>query len=174
MLFRSAYQWCSPKLVAGPKHTFSKQSQFRIGPTSHALAASRPRLSETEPKCFAFETSCSAFGGRIRLFAKVNQCSTRGPTSIINLHFQCALRGFRNSPIFIVAYNCSFAWSAHVLPWFLAGKIVAALVAAGARFDAQDELCLDTPLHKAIRRGMIDNVKHLMVSGRAVFGDNDE
>ena len=50
------------------------------------------------------------------------------------------------------------------MPLSLTGKIVAALVAAGARVDAQDELCLDTPLHKAIRRGMIDNVKHLMVS----------
>ena len=39
----------------------------------HSLtAASRPRLSETEPKWFVFETSCYAFGGRIRRFAKLN------------------------------------------------------------------------------------------------------
>ena len=39
----------------------------------HSLAAaSWPRLSETEPKWFEFETSCYAFGGRIRSFAKVN------------------------------------------------------------------------------------------------------
>ena len=39
----------------------------------HSLAsASRPRLSETEPKLFVFETSCYALGGRIRHFAKVN------------------------------------------------------------------------------------------------------
>lgn len=44
------------------------------------------------------------------------------------------------------------------------GKIVAVLVAAGAKVDAQDELCRDTPLHKAIKRGMVDNVKHLMHS----------
>ena len=39
----------------------------------HLLAAaSRPRLSETELKWFMFETSCYAFGGRIRRFAKLN------------------------------------------------------------------------------------------------------
>ena len=39
----------------------------------HSLAAaSRPRLSEMEPKWFVFETYCFAFGGRIRRFAKVN------------------------------------------------------------------------------------------------------
>ena len=39
----------------------------------HSLAdVSRPRLSETEPKWFVFETSCYAFGGRIRRFATVN------------------------------------------------------------------------------------------------------
>ena len=40
---------------------------------THSLAAaSRPRLSETEPKWFMFETSCYAYGGRIRRFAKLN------------------------------------------------------------------------------------------------------
>ena len=39
----------------------------------HSLAAaSRPRLSETEPNWFVFETSFYAFGGRIRRLAKVN------------------------------------------------------------------------------------------------------
>ena len=39
----------------------------------HSLAASsRPRLSETAPKWFMFETSCYAFGGRIRRFAELN------------------------------------------------------------------------------------------------------
>ena len=64
-------------------------------------AASLPRLSETEPKCFVFETSCYAFGGRIRRFAKVNvnyvniillyqfnmqRCSIRG---ILSIYWQC-------------------------------------------------------------------------------------
>ena len=35
-------------------------------------AASRSRLSETVPMWFMFETSCYAFGGRIRRFAKLN------------------------------------------------------------------------------------------------------
>ena len=34
-------------------------------------AASRSRLSETDPKWFVFETSCYAFGGRIHRFVKV-------------------------------------------------------------------------------------------------------
>ena len=39
----------------------------------HSLAAaSWPRISETEPKWFLFETSCYAFGGRIRGFANLN------------------------------------------------------------------------------------------------------
>ena len=39
----------------------------------HSPAASnRHRLSETEPSWFVFETSCYAFGGVIRRFAKVN------------------------------------------------------------------------------------------------------
>ena len=39
----------------------------------HSLAAAcQSRLSETEPKSFVFETSCHAFGGRLRRFAKVN------------------------------------------------------------------------------------------------------
>ena len=42
-------------------------------PMMHSLAAaSRPRLSEMEPNWSMFETSCYAFGGRIRRFAKVN------------------------------------------------------------------------------------------------------
>ena len=39
----------------------------------HSLAAaSWPRFSETESQWFVFETSCYAFGGRIRRFAKVS------------------------------------------------------------------------------------------------------
>ena len=39
----------------------------------HSLAAvSWPRMSETEPEWFVFDTSCYAFGGRTRRFAKVN------------------------------------------------------------------------------------------------------
>ena len=39
----------------------------------HSLrSASQPRLSETEPKWFMFETSCYAFGGLIHRFAKLN------------------------------------------------------------------------------------------------------
>ena len=34
--------------------------------------ASRPTMSETEPKWFMFETSIYAFGRRIRRFAKLN------------------------------------------------------------------------------------------------------
>ena len=36
------------------------------------MAGSQPRLSETEPRWFVFETSCYAFGGRIRRFTKLN------------------------------------------------------------------------------------------------------
>ena len=36
------------------------------------MPASRPRLPETDPKWFVFETSCYPFGGRIRRFAKLN------------------------------------------------------------------------------------------------------
>ena len=36
------------------------------------MAASQPRLSETDTKLFVFETSCYAFGGWICRFAKVN------------------------------------------------------------------------------------------------------
>ena len=39
----------------------------------HLLAvASRPRLSKIEPKWFIFDTSCYAFGGRVRRVAKLN------------------------------------------------------------------------------------------------------
>ena len=42
--------------------------------TKHAFtcAASRPRLSKTEPRWFVFKTSCYVFCGSIRRFAKVN------------------------------------------------------------------------------------------------------
>ena len=44
-----------------------------ITPAMRSLAvASRPKLSETEPKLVVFETYCYAFGGRIHNFAKVN------------------------------------------------------------------------------------------------------
>ena len=39
----------------------------------HSLAAAgRPRLSETKPKWFVFETSCHSFVGRIRHFVKIS------------------------------------------------------------------------------------------------------
>ena len=39
----------------------------------HSLAAAgRPRMTETEPKRFMFETSSYAFRRRIRRFAKLN------------------------------------------------------------------------------------------------------
>ena len=39
----------------------------------HSLTvASRPRMSYTKPKWFVFETSCYAFGERIRRLAKLN------------------------------------------------------------------------------------------------------
>ena len=50
--------------LTGAKQVFNQLAM-------HSLA-SRPRMSETEPKWFIFETSSYAFGRRIRRFAKLN------------------------------------------------------------------------------------------------------
>ena len=62
------------KYISSKPHvvqSFDSYENF-ITPAMHLLAAaSRPRLSETEPK-YMFETSCYAFVGQIRCLAKVN------------------------------------------------------------------------------------------------------
>ena len=56
-------------------------------------AASWPRLSETEPKWFVFETSCYAFGGRIcRFVNKVNM-------------FYCIILILLSSKLFLSMYT---------------------------------------------------------------------
>ena len=59
----------------------------------HSLAAaSRPRISETEPKWFMFETSSYVFGRRIRRFAKLN-------VNKVNIFYFI---------VFTLVANCSF------------------------------------------------------------------
>ena len=50
----------------------------------HSLtAARRPRMSETAPQWFMFETSCYAFGGRNRRFAKLIMSKVDSNASLI-------------------------------------------------------------------------------------------
>ena len=72
-------------------HCISKTNTYLI-----QLAASRPRMSETEPKRFQFETSCYAFGGRIHRFSKVNMNEVNMFYGIVLIQlascsFRCAL-----------------------------------------------------------------------------------
>ena len=52
--------------LTGAKYVFNQLAMHSLA------AASRPRMSETEPKWFMFETSSYAFGRRIRRFAQLN------------------------------------------------------------------------------------------------------
>ena len=74
-----------------PAHSVSKVYHSKyVYQTSHAQAAAvRPRLSETEPKLIDFETSCYAFGGRIRRLAKVNVNKTNILYDIVLIMVAC-------------------------------------------------------------------------------------
>ena len=62
-----------PMINQLPYLTGAKYVYNQVGLAMHPLAAaSRPIMSETEPKWFMFETCSYAFGRRIRPFAKLN------------------------------------------------------------------------------------------------------
>ena len=76
---------------------------------SHA-AASRSRLSESDPTWFVFETSCYAFGGRIHRFVKVKANKVNMFYCIVLIVGSCIFRCTLSIHRQYVYLHCVIGW----------------------------------------------------------------